>query len=185
MPPGHRFACLWSPPYSPSQGSSRGREESGNVGESDLKPNQRTPVRRAPPTPSLQQGALWPPDFKAQSAPFLSHTLLCTHTLSLSLSLSLLDPLGYGQVEKTLDLLVCTSILSVDKPQPPLTDSQGYRHLQPAAISYLCVNRSNSSTLGKAATFLQTYRPVVRGNLRPLWCRLWCFLGHDMAFIPM
>lgn len=54
----------------------RERERSRTVGESDLKPNQRTPVRRAPPTPSLQQGALWAQDFKAHSAPFLSLTLL-------------------------------------------------------------------------------------------------------------
>lgn len=96
----------------------------------------------------------------------VTHTHSCAHTLFLSLSLP--DPLGYGEVERPLNLLVCTSILSVDKPQPPITDSQGYRHLQPAVISYLCVNRSDSSTLDKAATFLQTYRPVRRGSVRPL-----------------
>lgn len=83
MPRSHRFSCLWSLPYSPAQGSSRGREKPRNVGESDLKPNQPSPVRRAPPTPSLQRDALWQTDFKAHSAPFLSHTLLNTQALSL------------------------------------------------------------------------------------------------------
>lgn len=89
MPPGHHFSCLWSPPHSPAQGSSRGRDKSRNFGESDLKPDQRAPVRRTPPTPSHCSRVHRGRRISRPRAPPFCYTLIYTRSLWLPPSLSL------------------------------------------------------------------------------------------------
>jgi len=122
------FAC---------SGSSRCRVKSRTVNRTWKRTSGLEPAVRLH---CSDPAAPWPPDFKAQSAPFLSHTPINTRSLC-----ETHRPSGvYGPCERLLGLRVGFS-----------TDSRGNSHLQPAVISYLCVNKSNSPAWWWR-TFLQT-----------------------------
>lgn len=108
-----------------------GREKSRKLGESDLKPDQRAPVRRAPPTPSHCSRVHRGRRISRPRAPPFCNTLLYTLSLSHCGSLSATHRPLYETVKlrRPHSLPVCIAKQLGDNPQP----SYGSRLGAPAA----------------------------------------------------
>lgn len=149
MCPSHRFSCLWSPPYSAAQGSSRCGEKSRTVGVGP----ETEPVDFCAPCASNSLTAVG----RTMAAGFQGTERPLSVTHSYKHALSLPDthrPSGiHGPVERPLDLLVCIS-----------TDSQRYSTCSLLSSLSLC-QQSKLLYLVVENFSPNSYGPILRENL--------------------